>query len=92
MSSAERGGALAGAPSADRGELAAAMIRRGRRTIATASYERGWSEGWNSALARVQELGLDTVLANEARYSMPAQLTLSVERDLEAEDSGAESS
>ena len=71
--------------------LAAAMLSR-RRTVATASFERGWSEGWNSALARIQELGLDAVLVNEAHYSMPAQLILASEKDLEAEEAGAEPS
>lgn len=32
----------------------------------TAAYDLGWSEGWNAALARVQELGIDEVLAREA--------------------------
>ena len=40
------------------------------------AYERGWSEGWNAALAQVQAVGLERVLDPEKRIDGSGQLRL----------------
>ena len=49
-----------------------------RGDIANRAYERGWSEGWNACLARVQERGLDAVLKMEMEQSPVAQMALAL--------------
>lgn len=43
------------------------------------AYERGWREGWAAALAKVQERGLEAVLAREKQLEAPVPMTLAFE-------------
>lgn len=48
---------------------------RGARLVNVA-YERGWEDGWNAALARVEEIGLEEVRHREEELRASSQLPL----------------
>jgi hypothetical protein len=54
------------------------------------SYETGWEEGWSAALGKVQEDGLDAVLAMDASHVVPVQLAITLELDPDHAVSGDE--
>ena len=60
-----------------------------RGDVANRAYERGWSEGWNACLARVQERGLEAVLELETKQSLVGQMALPATAEIHGSEGGS---